>query len=200
MWTNIEQYKIATTKIHCKLKRKLSSKCYCSGKHLRTYRNFCINKLKVFQRNFTFVIFESGFVNICGIKTEEDINDSLLYLLKVTNRKRLHLNNFTDLDGSKKIIVDNITVTGTLKSELNIDFFLLDKTIKASLNNTYKSNFNCLHFPGLFLSIRHRPGKIVLFRNGKFNLLGLKCHKDILDTLSELDAFINHISMMLMKE
>lgn len=201
MWHNIEYYKIATTKIHCKFKKALpTDQCYCSSKHLRNYRNFCVNKQKLTSKNFTYVIFESGFVNICGIKTLEETVESLFHLSKITKRTKNWKENFVNLNGNKKIIADNITVSGRLKSEIPIDFFILDSLIKKKFKSKYKTNFNCLHFPGLFLSIRGQQGKIVLFRNGKFNLLGLQCSQNIRNILKELDVFITLMWTMHTKE
>lgn len=200
MLKEIVFHKIVTAKVHCKLRRKIKQKCLCSSTHLSTYKNFCVYRYKNEDVKFTYIIFKSGFVNICGIKNFPETIIALKQLCKIVKRTKNWKKNFIYLKGRKKIIPDNITVHGKLRKQIPSDFYSLDLWIKKQLKDSYKSNFNYLHFPGLFLSPKGKRGKIVLFRNGKFNLLGMKCSQDIQNTLKELDAFISIMWMMHMKE
>lgn len=202
MLQQIEAFKIVTAKVHCKFKTGLiTNECYCSKKHLHTYKNFCVYKFRKEEKCFTYIIFESGFVNICGIKNLDETIDSLKVLCNITKQTNKNWkNNFKYLKKNKKIIADNVTLSGSLKKPIPFDFYLIDLWLKTKFRHKYKSNFNCLHFPGLFVSIRKRSGKIVLFRNGKFNLLGLKCSQDIQNILKGLDALISLMWMTLTKE
>ncbi|MFW9895874.1 MAG: TATA-box-binding protein [Candidatus Thorarchaeota archaeon] len=69
-------------------------------------------------------------------------------------------------------IIQNFVVKARLPIEDKLDLTLLDK----ELNN---SQYNSNRFPGLFIRFKNPKCVIIVFRNGKLVLTGLKSSKDI---------------------
>ena len=192
--TFIKTFKIANTKIHCQLSEPLSE-CYCTDlKRKRHTKNFCIHKAHTAQQNFTYILFTSGFVNICGIKNLQETKAALTYLCHILKRDWKHSHTFKKLEKDKKIIADNITISGSCTKEIPYDFCIVDQHFKKKQNSIFKTNFN-LHFPGLFLKVSNVKSTIILFRNGHFVIVGIRCRADILVMIRNLDAFMKNLFM-----
>ncbi len=76
------------------------------------------------------------------------------------------------------------------KTSLNLDHEIVLNTIKTTLKNT---EYNPERFPGLFLRLRHPKCVIIIFRNGKIILTGLK-------SLSHVDLVIERLILRLMEK
>ena len=181
--------KIVHIKLHCILKKK-EEKCFCSNEKRKKHtKNFCIYKHLKPKQKITFVIFKSGFVNICGIRDISEIEDILHLLQKLTQTTEKKLKYcFKLLQNKKRYQIDNITLSGQLHTKLPFCFYIADNWVKQNLTEI-NSTYNDLHFPGWFISFEEEAGKIVLFRTGKFSLLGLKCLERLPLILDKLNAF-----------
>lgn len=118
-----------------------------------------------------FIVYYSGHINVTGIRSHDEINQVLNFLLAVPGIKRI-----------ESYQIDNITSSGQLskrvfKSQgvpfaqyLHNDFFV--KYFDAV-------KYTPQHFPGAFLRIE-ALGTVVLFSSGKFNIVGCSTPEGIL--------------------
>ena len=198
----IEKHEIVTVKFHCKLKKGVVQ-CLCTNvKRLNNhFKNFCIHKNEIERgQKITFVIFKSGFVNVCGLKEEKDTKKCFILLRKIVGRQNKKFRDcFEILENEKYLVVDNITLTGNLTQNIPFDFFVADKWTKQNCCKV-KSNFNDSHFPAWFLKFSKSPGTVILFRSGKFNVVGLQCQTNCRVILQLMDVFIHNILRTLQQQ
>lgn len=208
MVKHIKEWKIVNIKLHCYIKFRLK-KCYCSKEKQNHSRNFCVHKKFNLSSvpKICFTLFKSGFVNICGLKSNKEISLSLDYLTKTIQlQEKLPHKSYPifKTKNKKTIVIDSITFTGHLKNSISFDFEIADRWIKE-INNIFKldyvsTNFDGLHFPGWFINFKKVSGKILLFRSGKFNIVGVRCLGDFHRILLEMDVFIDVLSKTLTLE
>lgn len=180
----VDFIELSHIKIHFKAdKDRLfnQNKCLCTTKKT-VHKNFCVHK----SVPFTYIIFHSGFINAVGIRVKDDITKAVEHFCTLNHLSKKDISSIT---------IDNITAKGKLRHSLSLErLFHFSKKVRGK----YLSNYNPLHFPSLNLSFTY--GKILLFKNGKFSAVGIRCIEDIINIRHEMDVFINQFYTMNMKE
>ncbi|UCC19166.1 MAG: TATA-box-binding protein [Promethearchaeota archaeon] len=94
----------------------------------------------------------------------------------------------TPLDDIKSLsyAIQNIVVKSSLNIEEPLDLRRLSMKIK-------NAEYNSERFPGLFVRFRHPKSVIIVFKNGKLILIGLKAFDQINLTLNRLILKLNSI-------
>ena len=154
-----DEVKISNIKISFKLLtwdlQNIKSICMKKSILVKDYLNYI-----VFTEKYTSIIFkqsqnQSNHVNVTKIKSINTIQNSILHLGNILNA---NLENIT-------YTIDNITASGKLSCEVNLENFLKN-------NLELKTSYNIEKFPGLF--IKQKSGTIILFSSGKFVIVGAK--------------------------
>lgn len=161
----------------------IKQKCLCNQTRKKKHSNFC-----VYKNIYNYTIFESGCINITGVKDYsliESAIDVICDYLKVEKSKDLLIQD------NEKYIIDNILYTGSFQiqlpiKQLNSYIYSLNKKKLTDL----KGQKNGLHFPGLFVKVGSRRGRIILFSSGKFVILGVQCLSQFYIILQEMAVFI----------
>jgi len=98
--------------------------------------------------------------------------------------------NSTEDTRSLTYTIQNIVVKSSLKTSLNPNLELdLKKLSEKLVNVEYNSN----RFPGLFLRLNNPKCVIIIFRNGKLILTGIKSFVDIDLVISRLILELNNV-------
>lgn len=194
----IKDFTLNNIKLRIRIKKNRAinkDKCICSHPKPK-HRNFCILQKYKQEEKRTFSVFRGGSVNITGIRDFRNITDAIKIFCHEEK-----LNWKKDLRKFKTFglfIVDNLSFNGHLQSHLSL------KNLNSFTRNFPKGNFTCVydisHFPGLFLQPRSGAGRILIFRSGKFCVVGLKCYEKIIPLLEALDVHIQDYMTTSMKE
>ena len=148
---------------------------YLAEKIQKHHRNF----ITLRQDHYAFVVFEKrGYVNISGIRGFSDIIPSLKAFQRLTGVK---LN-------PSGIHIDNSTSCGAFID--TIDISKLVKTVASSKVAYIRVRPH--YFPAALIRPfdRKKFGSIILFRNGKFIIVGPKSRVQIEETRDLLCHFI----------
>ena len=155
-------------KAHLKIAKETSKqfftkhKCVCS-KRKKAHYNFCVIKDK-----FTYIFFHSGHINVCKLRKPEDLEQSVSLLLQLLA--------FNKNDIIKKITIDNITIKGNF----NCPFIPLNKLFNHLKTQNYQYfHYDSLLFPAFYIYFKNIKGKVLLFRSGRFSIVGLKKTEDL---------------------
>jgi len=113
---------------------------------------------------FTFIIYYTGHINVTGLRLLNDIYLCYTHLVTIPGVSEVHA-----------VKIDNITLSGqvSLKPYRFIPF-IKAQAIKSSFD---KIRFSQEIFPGAQFKLFNK-GTLVLFRSGKFNLVGIKNYSD----------------------
>lgn len=136
------------------------------------YSNFIIIR----SNQYVFTIFEKNKkVNVCGIKTLQKIPIALKYFFRIFKTT------------CKNVIIDNITGTGNLQKEIPLHKILKNQSEEIYI--TFRPNI----FSAAIIRTRTPfiGGTILLFQNGKFNIVGCKSIKEIKTTLNRFYNYID---------
>ena len=126
----------------------------------------------VVRNEFVYTIFYSGYINITGLKCNEDIKTSIMNILKLLK---------ISSENIYKIKIDNIVASNLFNEKIEIRKYILFLREKK-----YKIRYNPHRFPGATLKLI--KGSILFFVSGKFILLGFK---NITDLHCENKKFIS---------
>jgi TATA-box binding protein (TBP) (component of TFIID and TFIIIB) len=148
---------------------------------VKTHHNFI-----VFKNSFVFIIFfNSGTVNITGIKSFSNISDAICCFCTTFNISRSSIKSET--------IVDNITATGSFGRTVNL------RNLKETINNGGKTeskisaaSFNPNYFPAVFCKT-FGIGTVLVFGSGKYNIVGAKCQEHVLEIFRLISVFIKKL-------
>ena len=167
-------------KAHFKIKKETSKQffkkknCVCS-KRKKVHYNFCVIKDK-----FTYIFFHSGHINVCKLHKKEDFEQAVSLFLQLLS--------FNQNDIIKRITIDNITIKGNF----NCRFIPLDQLFNHLKTQNYQYfHYDNLLFPAFYLYFENIKGKILLFRSGKFSVVGLKNPEDLNLIKWKLNAIIH---------
>lgn len=182
---------ISNIKIRFKVNFKFE-KCVCSSSNLNHSKNFC-----VLREKFVFIIFRFNISNTINVTKIENIK----HILEARNilKKKFNLKNsdFEFFSNRKKFIVDNITYSNVL-NEQNFSLRLFYEFLGN--NKFLNSKYRLFSFPAIQLWKRNHKGKILLFRSGKYNIVGVKCCQQIHYLKKRLIAIMRIWSQMKEKE
>lgn len=192
----IPEWYIRNIKLRIRVKKgpklkAIKQKCLCN-KTLKRHSNFCS-----YKNIYSYTIFESGCINITGIKDYNSIHTAIDIVCKF-----LHLDKCCDLEVTETkteelYIIDNILYSGSLLTDLPL-------TLLADYIETNEIRLqgicNLLQFPALFISVVNKPGRMLVFSNGKFVILGVKCLDQFHTILHEMVACIHKFMKMNKKE
>jgi TATA-box binding protein (TBP) (component of TFIID and TFIIIB) len=138
-------------------------------KSIKILHNYMIVKT---HNNYVYSLNFSGFVNITGLKSENDIISAIKKLYELANQKikRFRYN------------IDNITASGKFGCHIplhTLRTYLNNHNINFPAQYTYNANFFCGG------NLRYKNGgTIILFTTGSYTIVGVKCKKAI-DTVFE---------------
>lgn len=164
----------------------IKKQCLCNQKRKKRHSNFC-----VYKKVYNYTIFESGCINITGVKDYTSIEsaiDVICDYLKLEKTKDLLIQ-----DNNERYIIDNILYTGSFQIRLPIkrlNSYIYSQNKKKL--TYFKGQKNGLHFPGLFVKVGSERGRIILFSSGKFVILGVQCLSQFYLILQEMAVFIEH--------
>ena len=132
----------------------------------------------ILRHRYTFTIyFKSNLVNITGIPSFEHINTAVKSFCKlavISYPFKIHIK------------IDNTTSNGQFVHK--IDFKVLSKC----LDRQYSIRYNPSLFPGAFLALPNHK-KTILFKSGKYIIVGCKSQKQIFDSFQLLqDILLKH--------
>ena len=164
---------ISNIKFHIKFKEKLEN--YKSI--IKTLKNRKCDNFYIFKLNsYTYISFEKS-INITGCKNYSDIHESI-ELFSLVFRRPLKTQDAT---------IDNITATTNTQCKISSCFIE-----KIANNNSKKIRFSLFpnFFPGIIIREAGCP-TIVLFRNGKANILGAKTYPQLLRSHQRLMQIIH---------
>jgi len=117
---------------------------------------------------YTYTIYyKSNIANITGIPNFERVDDALSSFLKLTN-----------FSCRGQVRIDNSTVTGRLEEKISFPALF-------SFISKENINYNPSLFPGAFLKLPNGR-KVILFKSGKYNLVGCKNQVEIEQSFLEL--------------
>lgn len=139
----------------------------------------------VFRNKYVFIIFfDSGAVNITGIKSFGYITEALKTFHSTFGIKRRHV---TDL------IVDNVSANGDFGHQINLSHLkqLINKTEEGDKLIT-SASFNVNYFPAVFCKT-FKIGTILVFSSGKYNIVGAKCQSHLQEIFKETSALISKL-------
>lgn len=180
--------KITNLKIRIKVKNNFFN-CVCSPLRINHPKNFCILK-----NNFIYTIFKYNKVNtinITKLKNKIEIYKSINNLLNIFDLSINTLKPYVYKNKRKLFIVDNISCFSFI---LNFTYSLKDlyQYIRKNVINTnlicsfkYSYLFKCIT-----LSHKRFKGKLLLYKSGKFTILGVKNYKSLLKLKNYLVNFI----------
>jgi TATA-box binding protein (TBP) (component of TFIID and TFIIIB) len=122
----------------------------------------------VIRERYTYIFFpKKGHINITGIKTYSDIDNVIENLCKDFQLERALI--------SSSLTIDNITAGGDFGKKLDVG------AIQEKLNkqkNEFTVKFDRNYFPGAFCKT-FQTGTIIIFRSGKYVIVGAKCLEDV---------------------
>ncbi len=163
---------VKNVKVHFKLKKNFN----VEWKSAKRFSNYIVLRLE----DVVYTVFEkSGHVNVTGIKAFSGIKESV----------ERFLNQF-DLDfHPSSIKIDNVTCCGRLDRK-NISFLDIKRDVKG-LSITIRPHF----FPSML--IRRKSGQqnlptMIVFKNGKYIIVGAKTRKDIDSSFLALLRILNN--------
>lgn len=122
------------------------------------------------------VYFKSNLINITGIPSFMQINEAVKRFCKLA---------LISFPIKISISIDNTTSNGQFPYK--IDFKVLCKCL---LNSNYSLRYNPSLFPGAFLALPNQK-KAILFKSGKYIIIGCKTKKQIIDSFNFLHNILN---------
>ena len=159
--------------------------CVSTKKHI----NFITIRL---GRRVTYTVFpESGHVNATGIKDFDSIEHEVNNFTSTYNLPPIPLS---------AISIDNSTATGRIKSACRIQFPPLVRTAQnTELKYVINIRIRPHYFPAALIRPVRRtvpttyfPATIVLFANGKFNILGASSRGQVNNSIDVLNSLLHH--------
>ena len=161
----MNEYEISNVKLSAKIPRNTcldQLEELCTLRKIRTRRPKRCNLL-VIHRKFTHIVFKSSIkfkqrlqhVNLTKVLLHEveEAVDELAYLIEQDPSHILYS-------------IDNITASGDLKQTLHLEDFI-ERNYQIESDITYQPEI----FPGLF--IKNEYGKTIIFRSGKYIIIGM---------------------------
>ena len=115
----------------------------------------------------TYVIFSSGHINVCGVRSLKKARRSIENFCSKFPKYSTVI---------RKCTIDNISISGRLGYNLLESFQSFAE--RLCLLTDGLPFFDPLKFPAI--NIRTRRGTIVLFQTGAINIMGLKSKQDML--------------------
>lgn len=133
------------------------------------------NSYIILKSIYTFTIYyKSNLVNITGIPNFQAIPLAL---------QQFHMLAATFLDFECSVAIDNSTANGQFNNKINFNV----------LNKHYPIRYNPSLFPGAFLILPNKK-RIILFKSGKYVIVGCKSQDQINDSFIQLQRIIvNHV-------
>ena len=147
---------------------------FCQEKSVRCKR-FNWGHLVVFDR-YTFTFFKKGEKSV----SDQHVNIKKLTSLNIESAIK-DLAWFIDAEPNHIFYnVDNITAGSDLRTNIDLEKFILNNQDISDL-----MNYNPERFPGLFL--RGEYGKVLLFKSGKMVFVGCKTN----DQIEQLNEYMH---------
>lgn len=157
--------------------------CLCNQKISRQ-TNVCVVRLPP----FTYVIFygNNGYaaVNATGIRSFDSIVVCYETFKKYLNMLGVYNSCITNP------IIDNMTYTGCINmSSRNLDLFSLYQHAVIDRSD-FNAHLNPLHLNNLVLQDKEKRGTYLLYKSGRYSLVGVKKQSDVECLHSKLIALI----------
>jgi TATA-box binding protein (TBP) (component of TFIID and TFIIIB) len=132
-------------------------------KETKTYHNYLVIRDK-----YTYIVFpKKGHINITGIKNIFEIDN---VIDNFCEDFKLNRNLITNC-----LKIDNISAGGDFGKKLNVGA-IQEKLNREKTEFTVKFDRN--YFPGAFCKT-FDVGTIIIFRSGKYVIVGAKCQEDV---------------------
>lgn len=135
-------------------------------------------------KNRVYTIFNSGHINITGLKNFHEIKgglDRFNFLFKQSVKE-------------EDIRINNSTSSGNVSNNENhLNFKKIKEEVAKQKSSKHEITFNFRphHFPGAILR-RKDKSTIILFSNGKYNIVGAKDRLAVRDAHRILNAIIRN--------
>ncbi|MDI9312037.1 MAG: hypothetical protein QM535_17620 [Limnohabitans sp.] len=139
--------------------------------------------LKVNKPRTTFLIFNSGYVVITGVKKTDDIEKSETNLTKFLRNKGYIVN-------INERIIRNLVFSGNFKKNINLPS-LYNYIREIGFIKETSASYETELFPALICNIKNKKWSISIFHNGKYHMTGLKSNNEAIDFLSIITSFVN---------
>jgi transcription initiation factor TFIID TATA-box-binding protein len=127
--------------------------------------------LRIKEPKTSALIFSSGKVVCTGARTLEDVDRSILAIIK--NLKKLNI----DVTIKPEITVQNIVASGSIGMDLNLN------VLGIKLPNT---EYEPEQFPGLVHKLKGTNATFLLFSNGKIVCTGTKTEEQVNEATDQL--------------
>lgn len=128
---------------------------------------------------FVYIIYYSGHINITGIACKKEIHTAIHIAKSIYGVVKL-----------RQCKVDNITSCGDIGVTLH-RFFSLIQNEAESLSNFPIVRFCQESFPGAQFK-QPGMGTVMLFRSGKFNIVGCKSFSTIVKLANRIDKVVHN--------
>lgn len=171
--------RVSNVKGHFRLPRVVlkAFKKKLSYKRTKQFGNFVSLK-----ERYTYIIFpQSGFINVTGIKTLEEVPQVVQHFFQDFE---------LDSDCVKLITFDIDSMTATADAGIRIDLVKLQKYVSAHRDSGFTITYNRNRFSGA--SCRSKLGTAVVFASGRYNLLGCKARWQIRRVSKQLSVIIRN--------
>jgi len=149
----------------------------------KTYSNFVVfSGLRVY-----IIFFKSGYVNVTGIKNHEELSEAIYDFCRELGVSRLHI--------TSGVVIDNISAYGAFGKPIRLKrlYEVLHEDNFGHVNDG-KLKYNQTYFPALFSkeyqSGEKKLGTILVYRSGKYTIVGAKCLKDLNQVYDQMNATI----------
>lgn len=176
--------KINNVNISFKISTDKLSNIFDSDFPLQSHNNIHIIRDPEIKKR-VYTVFRSGHINITGLPTFRDISDGLSRFNTL----------FNQTVAVKDITVNNSTASGRLYNDTKfLNFQKIKEEIKkhSSCDNKMTFNFRPHYFPGAILR-RKNKSTIILFCNGKYNIIGSKDRLSVREAHRFLNVVIRNI-------
>jgi TATA-box binding protein (TBP) (component of TFIID and TFIIIB) len=197
----ILSWKINNIKYSFKIKKYslLAKHCWCQNNNIKSkskskknkaHLNFCVIKDK-----YTYVIFKSGHINVCKVKSFSEINKSLKHFFELTKIKETNL--------QTTYTVENICCNGKLASPNDFCLYQFHKILTSTIekkNPDFYIRFNTHIFPALYITNNNIKGKILVFSSAKFVIVGGDNLQCIQNQMNILNAHMKTFKTIMAKE